>query len=354
MRNPHILIIRLSALGDIAMLVPVVHSLATQYPDLRVTVLSRAQARPLFDGLAPNVGFMDADVNKEYKGLPGLNALYRRLKAKHFTAIADMHGVLRTKYLRMRFSIDRYQVAHIDKHRSGKRRLVAKDNKRLVQQPTSFQNYADVLAQLGYPIKLEFKSIFPVTGGNLRLLGPRELQEKKTFQQWIGVAPFAAHQGKVYPLEKLEVVVDRLLGMHPNARIFLFGAGRRERKVLDQWCERYPRCINVPSMLNDLAEELILISHLDVMLSMDSANMHLASAVDVPVVSVWGATHPYAGFAGWRQGEDTMVQLSLPCRPCSVFGNKPCYRGDMACMNGITPEMIINKVELVLDQKNKR
>ena len=242
MRNPHILIIRLSALGDIAMLVPVVHSLATQYPDLRVTVLSRAQARPLFDGLAPNVGFMDADVNKEYKGLPGLNALYRRLKAKHFTAIADMHGVLRTKYLRMRFSIDRYQVAHIDKHRSGKRRLVAKDNKRLVQQPTSFQNYADVLAQLGYPIKLEFKSIFPVTGGNLRLLGPRELQEKKTFQQWIGVAPFAAHQGKVYPLEKLEVVVDRLLGMHPNARIFLFGAGRRERKVLDQWCERYPRC----------------------------------------------------------------------------------------------------------------
>ena len=50
MRTPHILIIRLSALGDIAMLVPVVHSLATQYPDLRVTVLSRAQARPLFDG----------------------------------------------------------------------------------------------------------------------------------------------------------------------------------------------------------------------------------------------------------------------------------------------------------------
>ena len=354
MRTPHILIIRLSALGDIAMLVPVVHALATQYPDLRVTVLSRAQARPLFDGLAPNVGFMDADFNKEYKGLPGLNALYRRLKAKHFTAIADMHDVLRTKYLRMRFSIDRYQVAHIDKHRSGKRRLVAKENKRMVQQPTAFQNYADVLTQLGYPVRLEFKSLFPATGGNLRQLSQRELQEKKSFQQWIGIAPFAAHQGKVYPLEKLEQVVDLLLGKHPNARIFLFGAGRRERKVLEQWCEHRPRCINVPSVLHGLDEDLILISHLDVMVSMDSANMHLASAVDVPVVSVWGATHPFAGFTGWRQGDDTIVQLSLSCRPCSVFGNKPCYRGDMACMNGITPEMILDKVELVLDHKNKR
>ena len=354
MRNHHILIIRFSALGDIAMLVPVVHALATQYPDLRVTVLSRQQARPLFDDLAPNVGFMDADFRKEYKGLPGLNALYRRLKAKHFTAVADMHDVLRTKYLRMRFSFDRYQVAHINKHRAGKRRLVAKDNKRLVQQPTSFQNYADVLAELGFPVKLEFTSLFPRQGGNLRLLTSRELQEKKSFQQWIGIAPFAAHQGKVYPYDRMLRLVDLLLGKHPNARIFLFGAGRRERKVLDEWCGPRPRCIQVPAVLSGLSEELILMSHLDVMVSMDSANMHLASAVDVPVVSVWGATHPYAGFAGWRQGDDTQVQLSLPCRPCSVYGNKPCYRGDMACMNGITPEMILEKVELVLDHKNRR
>ena len=353
MKNEHILILRFSAFGDVAMLVPVVYSLAKQYPDVRITVLSRKFARPLFENLAPNVGFMEADLNKEYRGLPGLNALYRRLKAKHFTAIADMHGVLRSQYLRMRFSFDRFRVAHIDKHRAGKRRLTSGSNRRLVQQPTSFQNYADVLAQLGYPIRLEFRSLF-ATRGNLRLLPNPSFQEKKTFQKWIGIAPFAAHAGKEYPLDRMEEVVSVLCRLHPNARIFFFGAGARERKQFSEWCERYPRCVDAASVTNGLGDELVLMSHLDVMLSMDSANAHLASIVDVPVVSVWGATHPYAGFLAWGQSEETVVQTNLKCRPCSIYGNKPCHRGDMACMTGITPQMVVDKIEFVLDNKLKR
>ncbi len=354
MKSEHILIMRFSSLGDVTMLVPVVASLAAQYPHVRITVLSRDVVRPLFEKLAPNVGFMDADVGKEYKGILGLNALYRRLKAKHFTAIADMHDVIRTKYLRMRFSVDRYHVAHIDKHRKGKQRLVARKNKRLVQQSTSFANYAEVLAALGYPVTLQFKSLFSGSGGNLRLLPQRDLQEKKTFQKWIGVAPFAAHPGKVYPLEKMQQVVAMLCEMHPNGRIFVFGAQKEGRSLVSRWCEQYPRCVDVSACLSSLKEELILMSHLDVMVSMDSANTHLASVVDVPVVSVWGATHPYAGFMGWRQDESTVVQLSLPCRPCSIFGDKPCYRGDMACMAGISPEMVVEKVEQVLNHQIKR
>lgn len=353
MKPEHILIIRFSALGDIAMLVPVVYSLAQQYPHLRVTVLSRDNARPFFDGLAPNVGFMDAELNDGHKGLPVLNALYRRLKAKHFTAIADMHDVLRSKYLRMRFRFDRFKTAHIDKHRVGKKRLTAKENKSLVQQPTSFQNYADVLAKLGYPIKLEFRSVFPAKG-NLRQLLKKEFTEKKNFQQWIGVAPFAAHPGKVYPLERMEKVIDILSSKHPSARILLFGAGERERRCFSDWCSRYPRCVMASDIAKGLSQELILMSHLDVMLSMDSANTHLASLVDVTVVNIWGATHPYAGFMGWRQTEDTAVQINLPCRPCSVFGDKPCHRGDMACMTGITPEKVVERVEQVLDGHIKR
>lgn len=354
MKNQHILILRFSALGDVAMLVPVVHALATQYPHLRVTVLSRAMTRPLFDGLAPNVGFMDAELDGKHDGLPGLNRLYRRLKAKHFTAIADMHDVLRSKYLRMRFSFDRYKVAHIDKHRAGKRRLEARNDKRLVQQPTAFDNYADVLARLGYPVHLEFRSLFPPAGGSLRIFTQREFSEKKTFQQWIGIAPFAAHAGKVWPVEKMEQVVSTLCARHPNARIFFFGGGKSEQDQFDQWCSRYPRCVSAGAVAKGLSQELVLMSHLDVMVSMDSANQHLASIVDVPVVSIWGATHPYAGFMGWRQRSETCVQLNLPCRPCSVFGNKPCYRGDLACLQGITPEMVVDKVEQVLSQPPKR
>ena len=349
--NEHLLIIRFSALGDVAMMVPVVYSLATQYPHLRITVLSRDFARPFFDGLAHNVGFMEVDLKKEVKGITGLNALYRRLKAKHFTAVADMHGVLRTHYLRQRFLIDGFHVAHINKHRSGKRRLVRPKDKQMVQQPTSFQNYAEVLSRLGYPVNLEFKSIFPPQGGNLRLLSPADLQEKKTFEKWIGVAPFAAHQGKVLEPEKTEQVVRMLLQKHPNARIFLFGGGRNEREVFARWCADIPRCFAAADLLKGISEELILMSHLDLMVSMDSANQHLASLVGTPVVSVWGATHPYAGFLGWGQTDANVVQVSLPCRPCSIYGNKPCMRGDWACLRNITPEMVVERVEYVLDHR---
>ena len=85
-------------------------------------------------------------------------------------------------------------------------------------------------------------------------------------------------------------------------------------------------------------------SWLDAMVSMDSANMHLASLVHTPVVSIWGPTHPYCGFSGWHQSPDLAVQLDISCRPCSVFGNKECYIGDFRCMRSISPQMIIDKV----------
>ena len=115
MKKEHILVIRFSALGDVAMTVPVIWALANQYPDIRITVLSKKFARPLFYDLAPNVNFMEADLNKEYHGVKGLNALYRRLVAKQFTKVADLHNVLRSEYLRMRFNLGRYRVEHIDK-----------------------------------------------------------------------------------------------------------------------------------------------------------------------------------------------------------------------------------------------
>lgn len=344
MKTDHILIMRFSAMGDVAMTVPVVYALAKEYPNLRITMLSQPFARPLFEDLAPNVSFMEADIKEEYKGIKGLNTLYRRLVAKQFTAIADLHNVLRSSYLRMRFNLSQNNVAHLDKHRDLRKQLTAVKDKVMEPIPTAFDNYKDVFARLGYPIKsIDFKSVF-TSKGPLRLL-PAEIGEKKDFQQWIGIAPFAAHEGKAYPLDKMEMVVDGIVDRHPSARFFLFGGGSREAELLKGVAERHKCCTVVPGLLHGLREELILMSNLDVMVSMDSANMHLASLVGTTVVSVWGATHPYAGFMGWNQKEENAVQVTLPCRPCSIFGNKPCQRGDYACLRQIEPSDIIQKIE---------
>lgn len=344
----HLLIMRFSSLGDVAMTVPVVDSLARQYPDLRITMLSRGYARPFFERMPENVGFMEADFNGEYQGLGGLNTLYRRLVAKNFTAVADFHGVLRSEYLYTRFKLDRYNVARIDKHRRGRKRLVRASNKKLTPQPTPFRNYSDVLYRLGYPVKIDFKSIFPAEGGDLSLLPPSIGEKASRSERWIGVAPFAAHAGKIYPERLMEQVIAQLIDHHPGCRVFLFGGGAAELETLARWKAKFKECVTASETLGDLGRELVLMSHLDVMISMDSANMHLASMVGTPVVSVWGATHPYAGFMGWGQSPDNAVQLDLPCRPCSVFGNKPCLRGDYSCLKNISPELIVEKAETVM------
>ncbi|MBQ9668464.1 MAG: glycosyltransferase family 9 protein [Prevotella sp.] len=352
MRHEHILVIRFSALGDVAMTVPVVWALAQEYPDVRITVLSRPFARTFFEDLAPNVNFMEADVRQEYHGVKGLNALYRRLVAKQLTHVADLHSVLRSEYLRMRFNLGRFRVEHIDKHRQERRRLVSRTNKVMEPLPTPFQNYLDVFSRLGFPIHHldDFRSIFPPEGGNLNLL-PRIIGEKRSWEQWIGIAPFAAHEGKVYPTELMEQVVGQLIARYPKCRIFFFGRGRQEDEVFPQWVKRWPQCVYAGWHLETMHQELTLMSHLDVMLSMDSANMHMASLVGVPVVSIWGATHPLAGFMGFHQNPDNAIGLDLDCRPCSIYGQRPCQWGDYRCLTGIPPKTIVDKIEKVINSR---
>jgi ADP-heptose:LPS heptosyltransferase len=343
-----ILVVRFSALGDVAMTVPVVYAVATQYPDLDITLLSRPQMAALFEGMPANVHFLGADLKGEYVGFKGLNRLCRVLERMHFDAVADLHDVLRSKYLRFRLGLRGARVAHIEKGRRGKKQLVRPHHKLMLQQPTSFMRYADVFRRLGYPTTSTFTTLFPTLAPL-----PERMQEPATHTLGdtplcrIGIAPFAAHPGKIYPVDRMERVIE-LLTERPTVRIYLFGGGAKEEAVFADWQQRFPH-VTPMTRMGGMRRELEAMSHLDVMLCMDSGNMHLASLTGIPVVSIWGATHPYAGFMGWRQTEQNTLQLNhLPCRPCSVYGNRPCLRGDMACLAGITPEMVVEKLDDVL------
>ena len=340
-----ILVIRFSAIGDVAMTVPVIHSLAVQYPQHQIKVLSRPNMAALFAHLPSNVSFVGADLKSAYKGFAGLNKLFKELKAENFDYIADFHDVIRTKYLRLRFLLQGKKVAHIDKGRKGKKALTRPSNKIKVQQASSFQRYARVLEELGFPVKMDFQSIYSNAKGDSSVFST--ITGSKGPDKWIGIAPFATHAGKIYPQERMEQIIQALDAIE-GIRIFLFGGGKKEVDILTSWANKYPSATCIAGKLK-MDAELALMSHLDVMISMDSGNMHLASLVNTPVVSIWGATHPLAGFMGWNQSEKNAVQVDLPCRPCSVYGNKPCYRKDYACLLGITPEMIVQHVLAVID-----
>jgi len=169
-------------------------------------------------------------------------------------------------------------------------------------------------------------------------------------ETWISVAPFAKWSGKIYPMNLMEKVLDSISAWQ-NVRIFFLGQGDNERNQFRKWTEKYSNATSLAEKRNGFPTELALLSHCDVMLSMDNMNMHLASLVQLPVVSVWGASHPYCGFMGWKQSEDNVVQLNMVCRPCSLFGDKRCHYNDPFCLTGIQPQMIVSAVQRALAKK---
>jgi len=339
-----ILIIRFSALGDVAMTIPVIYSLAVEYPKHQITVLSRQSFEPLFQELPANVHFIGADLNGRHKGITGLNLLYSELKTEKFDFVADFHSVIRSGYLCLRFKLNGVSTASIDKGRKEKKKLTQKNQKLLVPLKSGFTRYQEVLEKLGFSFELCFESIFAKKRTDFSQI-VSQTGEKGDIK-WIGFAPFAKHKGKIYPLELQEKVIKHF-AKDKRVKVFIFGGGETEKRITDEWIISYPSISSMVGKLNT-SQELLLISQLDLMYSMDSANMHLASLVGTKVVSLWGATHPYAGFMGWNQSADNAIQVDLPCRPCSIYGQIPCYRKDYACLYKIMPETIINRIEKIL------
>jgi ADP-heptose:LPS heptosyltransferase len=330
-------------MGDVAMTVPVLKSLNKTYPGLKITVLTKAFFKPIFLGL-DNVEVYKADVSGKHKGVFGLWKLFKELESLQIDAVADLHSVLRSTILKQFFQFRGIPVVQIDKGRKEKKSLTTLKNKDFKPLETTHERYAKVFDQLGYPLKLSLadiqtRKVMPKNA--LKLVGDNTLK-------WLGVAPFAAFLGKMYPLHLMENVIQRLNDTN-KYKIFLFG-GQKGKLLLADWQNKYQQCTNIVGGLS-FEEELALISNLDIMLSMDSGNAHLAAMYGIPTVTLWGVTHPYAGFYPFAQDLDNALLSDrevYPSIPTSIYGNKMPI-GYENVMETILPEDVFNKVESLLN-----
>lgn len=294
------------------MTVPVLYALVKQYPDLQITIVSREAFRPFFEKLPANISFIAADLYGKHKGIRGLYRLFRELSPSKFDAVADLHDVLRTFFLRFCFRLTGIPVEHINKGRKEKKALTRQQNKKCIALTPTCERYANVFRKLGLSFPLEFTTIYETEQPD-RSTFIQHTGEKGDFR-WVGIAPFAKHVGKMYPLSKMEEVIVEL-SRQEKIKLFLFGGGKEEIETLAAWEKKYPNTTALAGKLK-LNGELALISQLDVMISMDSANMHMASLTNTPVVSIWGATHPWGGFLGWNQSAANIIK---PISPPSLF-----------------------------------
>lgn len=325
-----LLVLRFSALGDVTMIAPVLQEFIEQNPNIEVYVASRPFMGNIFKQF-PQIKFISVDLNKDYKSFFSLFKLYKELKQYNFDYVADFHNVIRSKIITTLFKLNGTKTATLDKGRTEKRALVNQENRVFKQLKLTTERYADVLRQLGFNVNLKHK------------IEPKSIKEPKS----IGIAPFAAFTSKMYPIEKMKIVATKLA--KNGYKIYLFGGGKAEIDELKTWENFNP---NIKSLAGTISfeEELQAIAKLEAMISMDSANMHLASLMGTRTISIWGGTHPFAGFLGYGQSMDDVIQdETMNIRPTSIFGKDPKKFKNYDYFQNLSAEdvyqQIVNKLE---------
>jgi ADP-heptose:LPS heptosyltransferase len=334
-----LLIIRTSAMGDVALLTPLLRALRSQYPDIEMTLVTRPAFAPFFYSI-PGLNLFLTDLKKKHKGISGIFRLWSDLKKEHeFNYVIDLHNVLRSKILRRLFNLSGVPFYSIDKGRKEKRGVLS--GRKKIQLTHSVERYSEVFGRAGFPVKTE-KGPWITAPADAQKRAAGLLTETDLIH--IGVAPYAKHDLKTWPEEHMIRLLEMIAGKF-KVRFWLFG-GKEETHQLISMQNRIPESVLVAGTLS-LDEELALISRLKFMISMDSSNMHMATLTGIKVISIWGGTDPLTGFGAWSQPEEYSIRIpveELTCRPCTVYGKGKCRRGDFACMVWLTPEKVFERL----------
>jgi len=338
----NMLIIRFSAMGDVVLTVPVIQSLLQKYPETQITLLTNSFFHPFFEGI-PNLTLYPVDLKGKHKGILGLWKLVKELVLfRSFDVVIDLHSVIRTWiivfFLKQESSIS---IFRINKGRKDKKIFIKKKSSQTL--PHTTERYQAVFKKAGFDFELE-KGLLQISGNAKENIKP--YTDSKIIS--IGIAPFAAHKSKQWGIEKIHGLIQEINQKY-KVQFYLFGGGKKEVTQLDEIASTYENVNNMAGKFT-LQEELALLKNLKVLIAMDSGNMHIASLLDIPVLSIWGGTHPDIGFSAMYQPKENSIQIAideLPCRPCSVFGTNDCKLSDnpFACMNQISPKVVIERLE---------
>ena len=130
----------------------------------------------------------------------------------------------------------------------------------------------------------------------------------------------------------------------------MFGAGNHEKQILEAIASQYDNVVNLAGLFS-LSEELEIMSNLDIMLAMDSGNAHMAAMLGVNVITLWGVTHPYAGFLPFNQDINSALiadRAIYPKIPTSIYGNT-WPEGYENALGSVTPDQISIKIKKALN-----
>lgn len=338
-----ILVFRFSAMGDVIMCLPVLKGVLDAHKNVEIHLLTQKSFFPFFENIE-RLYLVEVDLKEKHRSFSGLYSLFQSLKKQISPdLVVDLHCVIRSYFLGFLFaSIGRKLV----RFRKGTlQKLAIVRSKRISPLTNTITRYADAFKSAGFSVSLPQVPLF--SNNTSYLLNPELFKYPVT----IGIAPFAKHAQKIWGIAKVDDLIGRINASY-KVNVLLFGAGKSEMDQLSALEAKYSNCISSARYFK-LADEIRLMKGLSLMVSMDSANMHLGAMAGIPTVSIWGATHPAFGFAPYQQPEENLIQFSgddLKCRPCSVYGNRKCiYSDDIRCMRLITVDRVFERIKQILE-----
>lgn len=328
-----VIIMRYSAMGDVAIACEAMKALCRRYPQqtfIFMTDERYAQLAPKCDNLTTK-----AIRIKEYKGVQMIMGLgFTIAKQFEFDKVIDLNDTIRTKLIRMALQLKNKKVFVVNKHRIQRFVKFNFQCKCQLELRHTAEMMADAITRAGYSLSINDIELNDKSTSN----GAIKSQQTEPIN--IGIACFSSKRNKEYPKERLIQLID-MLQNNSNIRVSVFGKGQRETEIGNELCKlaNCSSCINEDDMQSDIDN----IRNMNLMICVDTGWMHIASLIGKPVISLWGPTQPSCGYYPLHQSRDMAITLSMPCSPCSVYGKKSCYYNTVKCME-IPVEMVYEKV----------
>jgi lipopolysaccharide heptosyltransferase II len=328
---PNVLAVRFSSIGDVLLTTPLFRALRRRHPQARLTVLTKLVHAPLLSH-NPHVNHV--------LGIPsgrGLAGIAAELRTHRYSHMLDLHDSIRTRLLRV--LVPGHWTSY-PKHRVARAMLIhAKKNWYRDTRPVA-ERYFDAARDL---------EVAPDGGPPDLFLSPEALGEAADWLEWSGlspdrsfiaIAPGAAHATKRWPLEHWHALLGRIVGQ--GFDVVLVGGSDDAAVGHALAANADGRVVNAAGQFG-LQVTAAVLRDARVVVSGDTGVMHMATAVKTPVVALFGPTVRPFGFFPYTP-RARVVELALPCRPCSSKGSSRCPLGHHRCLGDMSPDMVFEAV----------
>jgi len=337
-----ILIIRMSSIGDVLLVSPLIRVLKQKYPDCQIDFVIKQE---YFDLVVFHPNLTHIFVFNKKKGFSALKKLRREIKEQHYDLIIDIHKNLRSYFLRINTNAGK--LVKYKKY-AIKRWLLVNLKINLYHQIVPVeQRYINSLGKFG------------VVNDNrgLDLFIPSSIAQKIS-SQWndkltgkhdfvFALAPGASFLTKRWHVEGFKEVIDYLTKKYNIA--FLLLGNKQDREITNEIAAEFPQhCFNVAGDYSIL-ETAALLNYAQLTITNDTGLMHIAAALKKKVVAIFGSTTEELGFFPYTTQSIVVQNKNITCRPCSHVGKHFCPRKHFKCMKDITAGQVIAAVEKLIN-----